>query len=297
MRTISPALQGHLDGGATTLCWCWRITRADAVRLGFTDHDRTLAFEGTDFEAASGLSATEAREEIGLGVDNLEVEGALRSDRLAAADLEAGLYDDARIEVFRVNWQDVGQRLLLRVGSIGKVARGARSFRAEVRGLAHYLQQEQGRIYQYGCDAEIGDGRCGIDLSLPAYRGTGTIVAVESAHRFTASGLTSFAGDFFTRGRLVWTGGPNAAAIAEVKHHRNTSSLATVEIWQRTVAPLAVGHAFTITAGCDKQLPTCAAKFSNVVNYRGFPHMPGNDFLTSYPNKGDRNDGGGMGST
>jgi len=30
------------------------------------------------------------------------------------------------------------------------------------------------------------------------------------------------------------------------------------------------------------------------VNFRGFPHMPGNDFALSYPMPGDANDGGGL---
>ena len=118
MRTIPAALQAHLDTGVTTLCWCWRITRSDGVRLGFTDHDRDLSFDGTLFEAASGFTASEARESVGLSVDNLEVEGALRSDRLSACDLEAGLYDNAAIDIFRVNWQDAAERALIRSGTI-----------------------------------------------------------------------------------------------------------------------------------------------------------------------------------
>uniref|UniRef100_UPI000E0CE318 baseplate hub domain-containing protein n=1 Tax=Alkalilacustris brevis TaxID=2026338 RepID=UPI000E0CE318 len=55
MKQLDPALQAHLDAGTTTLAWCWRITRADGVSFGFTDHDRTLAFDGTEFEPESGL--------------------------------------------------------------------------------------------------------------------------------------------------------------------------------------------------------------------------------------------------
>ena len=42
MKTLSAALQAHLDSGTTTLAWCWRIERADGVVFGFTDHDRPL---------------------------------------------------------------------------------------------------------------------------------------------------------------------------------------------------------------------------------------------------------------
>ncbi len=105
MKIIDIELQSHLESGATTLCWCWRLTQRDGAKLGFTDHDRDLEFDGTIFEASSGFSASEIREQVGLSVDNLEVTGALISDRLSEIALSAGDFDDARIEIFRVNWQ------------------------------------------------------------------------------------------------------------------------------------------------------------------------------------------------
>ena len=61
MKSLSPTLQAHLDEGTTTLAWCWRITRVNGVTFCFTDHDRTLAFDGTVFEPESGLTASEVR--------------------------------------------------------------------------------------------------------------------------------------------------------------------------------------------------------------------------------------------
>jgi hypothetical protein len=43
---------------------------------------------------------------------------------------------------------------------------------------------------------------------------------------------------------------------------------------------------------CDKRWATCRDVFGNGLNFRGFPTAPGEDFLTLYPNEGDRNDGG-----
>jgi uncharacterized phage protein (TIGR02218 family) len=103
VRAIPEALQAHLDSRATTLCWCWRVTRGDGTKLGFTDHDRSLTFGGTDFEAATGFTGTEIAGAVGLAVDSLDVESALRSDRLNEDDLAAGFYDNAVVEIFRVN--------------------------------------------------------------------------------------------------------------------------------------------------------------------------------------------------
>ena len=293
MKTIPSALKAHLESGATTLCWCWRLTRVDGVRFGFTDHDRDLVFDGTTFEAESGFSASEIESSIGLDVDNLEAEGALRSDRLNEDDLAAGLFDNAAVEIFRVNWQDTGQRVLVRAGNIGEISRGEHAFVAEIRGLAHYLQQPKGRLYQFGCDADLGDSKCGFNLDQAAFKGTGVVLGVSDEVLFQVSGLDSFASDWFTRGLLSWDTGANQGLKMEVKLHSQTGGVTAIELWQPMAHAIAVGDSFSITAGCDKQFTTCKSKFDNVLNFRGFPHIPGNDFLVSYPNRDDpANDGG-----
>ena len=281
-------MTAHLATGATTLCWCWRLSRRDGVRQGFTDHDRDLAFDGTSFEAAAGFEASEVRESLGLSVDNLEIEGALSSAHLAEEDLAAGVYDDAEVEIFRVNWADPDERILLRRGTLGEVKRAGQGFSAEVRGLSHYLQQPKGRVYQHMCDADVGDARCGIDLDLAAFKGSGTIASVISERRFTAGGLSGFAAGWFSRGLLRFTSGAAAGQAVEVRLHTVSAGVATLELWQGVRGPLAAGQTFTVTAGCDKHLRTCRVKFGNVVNFRGFPHMPGNDFLTAVSRPGSK---------
>ncbi len=295
MRIIPPALQAHLDSGTTTLCTCWRLTRADGVRLGFTDHDRDLTFDGTTFEAATGFTATEVRETVGGNVDNLEVEGALTSGRLTPEDLANGVYDDAGVEIWRVNWQAPAGRVLLRRGSLGEIGHGGASFTAEVRGLAHYLQQQQGRTYQYACDAVLGDARCGVTLNGAAYTGTGAVLTSPLPQRLTVSGLAGYATGWFTRGLLTWTSGADAGRKAMVRAHGVSGGGVTLDLWQRPVTAIGPGSTFTITAGCDQQFATCKAKFANGVNFRGHPHMPGNDFISRYPNRDDaRHDGASL---
>lgn len=281
MKPITAELAAHLATGATTLCWCWRLTRKDGATLGFTDHDLDVSFEGTTFEAAAGFTASEIKDALGLSIDNLEVASALSSAGLSEADLTAGVYDEAKVEIWRVNWQAPDQRVLMRSGSLGEVKRAGNAFSAEVRGLAHYLNQPKGRLFQYTCDADVGDARCGIDLNTPAFKGSGTILAVASSRKFTASGLDGFSSGFFARGLVSFTSGAADGQHVEVKAHSFAGSTATIELWQPARLPLFVGQTFTVTAGCDKHLATCKAKFANVTNFRGFPHMPGNDYVTA----------------
>ncbi len=286
MREIGAALAASLESGQTTLCWCWRLTRRDGVRLGFTDHDRDIAFDGTAFEAAAGFTASEIRDGVGLSVGNLEVESALSSSRLEEGDILAGAYDDARVEIWRVDWTDTAARVLMRSGSLGEVRRTGLTFTAEVRGVSHYLQQPGGRLFQYACDADVGDQRCGVALASPLLTGTGSVAAVSSMREFSAAGLGAFTSAWFTRGLLRFTSGANSGRAFEVKQHIVSAGVVTLELWQEPSTMPQTGVGFTVTAGCDKQLTTCAAKFANTANFRGFPHMPGNDFVTAVARPG-----------
>ncbi|MBI1239064.1 MAG: DUF2163 domain-containing protein [Alphaproteobacteria bacterium] len=291
MKTLPLSLAASLASGATTLCYCWKVTRADGLVLGFTDHDRALVFDGVVYAAGSGLAATALEASLGLGIDNLDVEGALSSASLTEDDLAAGRYDDATVEIYRVDWRDVASRVLLRVGTIGEVRRGTTAFAAEIRGLTHRLNQPTGRLYQFGCDADLGDARCGVSLSDPSFRGDGAVVTANDRRRFTASGLGAYAAEWFARGRLTWTSGANAGLAMEVKFHSRIETTVTLALWQAMPFTVAAGDAFTVTAGCDKQFATCRAKFGNGVNFRGHPHMPGNDWVVSFPARGEKNDG------
>ena len=282
MKALSPELQAHLDEGTTTLAWCWRITRSDGEAFGFTDHDRTLTFDGTDFEPESGLTASEIRSGSDLSVDAQDAEGVLTSDRITETDILDGRWDNAAVEVWRVNWTDVSQRVLIRRGSIGQIRRGRLAFVAEVRSLAHVLGQTVGRTYQATCDAALGDARCGVDLDDPAYCGSGVVVDRLRDRAFTATGIGEFEAGWFVHGTVEWTSGANAGRRAEVIAHDVTDGLVTITLLEAPVRGLAEGDAFVIRAGCDKHLATCAEKFANVANFRGFPHIPGQDTVIRY---------------
>lgn len=286
MRAVPSALQSRLDAGATTLCRCWILARRDGLVQGFTDHDEDLTIEGVACRAGTGLTASEATQKLDLAVGGCEISGALASDTLNEDDLAAGRYDAAAVRLFLVDWTAPDLRLLLAAGVLGEVRREGPSFTAEVRGLAHRLAEETGRLYTATCDADLGDDRCRVDLDDPRWRGAGTVARVLSAAGFTASGLDAFADGLFTAGRVTWTAGANAGLAMEVKTHRSAGE-ATIALWQPMAQAIAPGDAFTVTAGCDKRFSTCRERFGNVVNFRGFPHIPGNDFLLRYPLPGE----------
>jgi len=292
MKSLSPDLQAHLEDGTTTLAWCWRISRADGLSFGFTDHDRPLGFDGTTFEPESGFAASEIRAGSDLSVDAQDAEGVLSSDRITETDILDGRWDAAEVELWRVNWADTSQRVLMRRGAVGQIRRGRMAFVAEVRSLAHVLGQTVGRTFQAGCDAALGDARCGVGLEDPAYKGAGDVVDVLRDRAFTASGLSGFSSGWFAFGTADWTSGANAGRRAEVLAHDLVDGVAILTLLEAPVRAITEGDSFTIRAGCDKRMETCGAKFANTANFRGFPHIPGQDTILRYASRDGGHDGG-----
>jgi uncharacterized phage protein (TIGR02218 family) len=290
MKTLPSELAAHLEGEATTLCNAWRVTRRDGVVLGFTDHDEDLVFDGTLFQAASGYQASEAETGAGLAAPSSDVMGALSSEAISADDIAAGRYDGARVELFSVNWQAPSQHIRMRLFEIGDIVRTDVDFRAELRGLAHKLDQLRGRVYGHRCDADFGDARCGKPLS--DFKGTGTVQSVPDMSQIAASGLSAFPDQHFTLGLLTFTSGRLKGQHFDIETHRKTSSSAALTLWLPfSEAPLP-DDTFEIVAGCDKSFEACRTRFDNVLNFRGFPHMPGSDFSYSYVDGEIEHDGG-----
>ena len=261
------------------------------MALGFTDHDRALTFDGTEFEPESGFAASEIRAGSDLAVDAQDATGVLTSDRITETDILDGRWDNAAVELWRVNWGDTSQRALLRRGAVGQIRRGRMAFVAEVRSLAHVLGQTVGRTFQAGCDAALGDARCGIDLENAVYKGTGVVTDLLRGRAFMASGLSGFDAGWFTSGTLTWTSGANAGRITEVLAHGVTDAISTLTLLEAPVRAIAEGDSFIARAGCDKRIATCSAKFANTANFRGFPNIPGHDAVLRYASQDGGHEG------
>ena len=171
MRHIPNELADRIESGAAGLCHAWVLTRADRVRLGFTDHDRDLKVEDVVCRAASGWTAGAAQSEVGLGSGAASVAGGLDDEAISDADVEAGLFDAAVVELWRVDWAKPELRVRLWVGTLASIRREGGSFVAELAGPMVALERVVGRTYGRECDAVLGDGRCRVDVSAFPGRG------------------------------------------------------------------------------------------------------------------------------
>lgn len=291
--TYPQALKDHLATGVTTLARAFAVTRKDGAVLGFTDHDRDLAFEGITFRAGSGMTAKAIQQATGLSVDNTEAFGALQSEAITEEDILAGRYDGAEVRGWLVNWADVSVRALQFRGTLGEIVRKGGAFNAELRGLAEALNQEQGQIYHARCSAVLGDSRCSFDLNQLGFSEERAVEEIEEARVFRFVDFTGYDDRWFEKGRFRVLTGKATGLVGAVKNDRlGTGDIRTVELWQALGAAPAVGDMVRLEAGCDRRADTCRLKFANFDNFRGFPDIPGEDWLLSYPVGAGINDGG-----
>lgn len=279
MKPLSTSLAAHLSGEVTTLAYLVKITRADAVVKGFTTHDQNIVIGGVTYKADGALTPSAIQSQAGLNTDNLDITGILNSSDITDADIAAGRYDHARVDVYACNWADTTQGTLqLRRGWLGQVAREGAHYTAELRGLHDLLQRPVGATYTPECRFDLGDSRCGINLT--ARTGTGSVTSPIDAATFTDTAQSASTG-FYNYGKLTWTSGSNAGMAMEVKNWDLPSQ--TFTLWLPMPAVPQSGDAYAVTQGCDKRFTTCSGNFGNAANFGGFPYVPGVGNILKYP--------------
>jgi uncharacterized phage protein (TIGR02218 family) len=222
--------------------------------------------------------------ELGLAASGGEIMGALQAASLRETDIVAGVYDGAEIRFFLCDCEAPFDTLLLDVATIGEIKRDETAFVAELRGPAHRLDEETGRLYQQRCDADFGDARCKIDISRADLAATGRIEAVIVPGRYRVSGLEAHAAGIFSNGTIAFA--ERTGRTFQVRLHAIMGGATIVDLWL-SPEDIAVGDRFTIVMGCDKAFQTCAQRFGNAINFRGFPHMPGNEVVLTIVQDGD----------
>jgi len=269
-KTITPELKAHWESSVRTIATCWLLVLKDGTRMGFTNHDEPIEWDGDTYDPA-GFTPTQFEQSSDLSVDGMDVQGFLDSEAITEADIAAGRFDRADVYTFKINWADTSQGILkLPRGWIGEIKRSDRLFIAEVRSLTQALQQKIGREYVASCWANLGDSDCKVDLG--AITVTGVVDTVASLYEFTDTSRAE-ADDFFHYGLLTFTSGANSGRSMEVKSFDGQ----TFVLFEAMPEAISAGDEYEVYPGCNKTLATCRDKFANVANFRGFPHIPGAD--------------------
>ncbi|MEL7199861.1 MAG: DUF2163 domain-containing protein [Pseudomonadota bacterium] len=258
-----------LDNVATI----WRIYRRDGVTLGFTSHDRNLVFDGITHLAAPGMVPAAIRLTANLSDDSAEVEGVLSHRSILEKDLSSGLFDNATIEVGVVDWATFVNSILY-YGKIGSVENDANSFAAELRSSKASLEQDLVPRTSPTCRAEFCGPQCGLSAQKFTSIEAVTTIDVDG----NQVGFSNISGSNYTDGQVRFLDGPQTGIVFGIV----TTIGGRLVLDRPLSADVKIGVKAELREGCDHTHTTCSNRFQNVLNFRGEPHLPGNDLLARY---------------
>lgn len=278
------ALAGHLSGTAHTRCTMLRLDLVDGTTLAITDHDRDLSFDLGDgavtYSAGTGILPSDLALSLGFEGSDIEVDGPI-GDAVTRAAVLGGRYDDAAARLFQVNWTNLsaGSLKLLRGRVVLAEVIGGK-FKFTLQGEASRFAQSIGRVISGYCDADFGDARCGFTPATLA----ATVSAVTDDHAFTVTFAGASAADAWNKGTVTFlTGALAGTRPVEVYDFGGGTGSSTVTLWTGLAEAPVIGDTLTLTQGCGKTRAACLA-YDNVINFRGFPDVPGSDQVLRYPN-------------
>lgn len=275
MKDIPIKLLEHYQSETTSIAILVRIDLHDGTKLGFTDVDKDIIYDGVAYNKSSGISPSAISSTSAMSVDNLDFEGLIDEEQFTEDDIRSGRFNGAILHIFRCNYMKISDGVeILKKGYIGDITMNNTGFSAEVRGLSQLIQNDVGRIYQPACDANLGDNRCGILIA--AYTVTGSVEASNVGNIVYDSSRTEEE-NWFRYGLFTWTSGLNKGYSCEVKEFNN----GTFELQLPFLNKIQDGDTYSVYAGCDKNIETCKAKFNNVLNFRGFPKVPAPETVMS----------------
>lgn len=112
-----------------------------------------------------------------------------------------------------------------------------------------------------------------------AYTRSAQVVSVTDARRMTIDLVEARASDatWFVDGAVIFTAGHLAGLPFEVESYNNATKLVTFIV--PLEATVTVGQWLEIYPGCNKTIAMCVDRFDNAVNFRGEPHVPGQDAM------------------
>lgn len=262
-------------GETTHLAWCWKLAREDGTVMGFTSHDEDIAYQGVTYKASTGFAPTAVSTSSDMSVDNLDAEGFISDESITVTDLRNGKYNNAEIEVFLCDYTDLNQGVfILRRGHLGEVTYGDNKFTAEIRGLMENFSQKSGKVTSRVCRTSLGSTLCKIHTS--EYTASGTVTAIDNDGFYIDVTQDE---DYYTYGLITWVTGDNKDLQMEVKEHSGDK----IKLFLPMPHAVKIGDTFTICAGCDGNATTCKNRFNNLINFRGEPYTPGNNYAASYP--------------
>lgn len=270
---------------------CWKITRLDGQTFTYTTHDEPIIYLGETYSPCESLRASASAQSGATAGEagDIEMTGIISDAGITEEDLSTGKFDGATVEVILVPWDstvDTGIARRITKGVVARLEHSPTQYKATVlTSGAKLIQSPILTTYTPACRWDLGSTECGVvldssDTSIGSVTGLYERNAVNQVtFRSFVDSTRAEAANYFQFGKLTWTSGLNSGLSAEVKYF----SGGVFELWDVMPNEIAIGDDYEVTPGCGKNTTDCTTKFNNLINFGGFPNVPGKDSIYETP--------------
>jgi len=275
VKSIHATLLTHLALPVTSTCLLVKVECVgtyDGTVLGFTNLDIDVDYDDGDgnvtYESDNGFTPRKLAQTSGSGVDDSALDGVI-GNGITEAMIRSGLFDSAKVTVYRVNYNDLtsGRHEIVAYGKAGQTQYSELGWQTEFRSLSQLLKQPIGELYSLTCRAQFGDTRCGKAFSWTS--GTVTSVGSETDREFNDTSIVS-ANGHYNSGVVEWLTGNNAGAEMDV----DVYTVGAFALLLPMAYPIVIGDTYRVRRDCTKTFDYCKTVHSNTLFFRGENLIP-----------------------
>lgn len=268
MKDFSPlAITEAAVGFPVRLCV---ITRTDGTVYRIAESDETVTVAPHDYLVVPGLNISAIRHTGNGEMPSCQITAVhSTSATFATADLDAGLFDGAAVQIYVADSSNPTRAGLAFTGAIaGMTYSVENSVVLDVKGPANGARILMTQKRSPMCRTDLFSTLCAVDKTL--YDQATTVATIPTAFSFTVTGALAQATDYFNQGVIVTSTGKG---IVIGSWNQSTQTIVTYLPCSQL---LTVGQSLTLYPGCDKTLGAAGcARFSNQLNFQGEPHFTG----------------------
>lgn len=265
---IPTSMAGMRFNRTSHLVRIFRLTRLDGVVLRFAEHDLEIVMDEGTFRPVGGVTGQAINREA-AGRDDSSMTAFLSDDTITDADMKAGKYRGAAVEIMHVDarWPFLGV-YTSDVLYIGQIDHDGEMWRAQVESIHQRMEQPVGRLVRKVCTHDVGDGK-GCTVNLTPFTENGTVTSVEDLSRriiFRVSGLVG-PDNHYADGFLTFTSGANQGDRRRVQLYDQAGLRITLQ--EPFGYDIAAGDTFSVHRGCNGLRSTCRTVFGNLPQFDG----------------------------
>ncbi len=261
-----------ITSNVTTIAYCWLIKLKNGAQYGFTDYSHEISFDNVVFDPRGIIKNSAIQSDTSIAADNFEIHGMIDHAVITKEDVLSGLYDQAYVEFSAVDYLYPENRAILKSGYVNQIRIVDDKFYFNIVGLIDRAKCTVSKCYSETCRAKFADVECGVDKNSHLIKGVIAQIISQDKVKVKFTDESSKYRGLFHNAKMDISSGAGEVKMIVSGFNNNIATF-----YQNIPEDIKQGDSFVLYPECNKSFQACVEIFNNAINFRGEPHVPGQD--------------------